>query len=100
MTTSRTQHSFHFAVCGMLAAMKVTVIGTGYVGTVTGVCLSYLGHAVICVDSDASKIDRLRRGESPIYEPHLEAMLTLAREKGCLDFTTELAPAVRMSDVI
>jgi len=45
-------------------------------------------------------IEQLRRGESPIYEPHLEAMLTPAREKGSLDFTTDLAPAVRMSDVI
>ena len=53
--------------------MRVTVIGTGYVGTVTGACLSYLGHHVTCVDTDAAKIAKLQRGESPIYEPHLEA---------------------------
>jgi UDPglucose 6-dehydrogenase len=80
--------------------MKVTVIGTGYVGTVTGACLSYLGHQVICVDSDAGKIDRLKRGESPIYEPHLEELMTAAHKKGGIDFTTELTPAVRVSDVI
>ena len=80
--------------------MRVTVIGTGYVGTVTGVCLSYLGHHVTCVDTDAAKIARLRRGESPIYEPHLEAMLSLAAERGGVEFATELSDAVRASDVI
>ena len=53
--------------------MRITVIGTGYVGTVTGACLSYLGHHVTCVDSDSSKIEKLQRGESPIYEPYLES---------------------------
>ena len=80
--------------------MKVTVIGTGYVGTVTGACLAYLGHHVTCVDTDASKIARLQRGESPIYEPQLERMLALAAARGGLDFTTELAAAVRSSDVV
>jgi len=80
--------------------MKVTVIGTGYVGTVTGACLSYLGHHVICVDSDVSKIERLKRGESPIYEPHLEELLAQSHKKGGIEFTTQLAPAVAMSDVI
>ena len=80
--------------------MQVTVIGTGYVGTVTGACLAYLGHHVVCVDTDAVKIARLRRGESPIYEPHLESMLALAAERGGIEFDTELANAVRASDVI
>ena len=80
--------------------MHVTVIGTGYVGTVTGACLAYLGHHVTCVDTDAGKIARLRRGESPIYEPHLETMLSLGAERGGLEFTTELKDAVRASDVI
>jgi UDPglucose 6-dehydrogenase len=80
--------------------MHVTVIGTGYVGTVTGACLAYLGHHVTCVDTDAGKIARLQRGESPIYEPHLETMLSLGAERGGLDFTTELSDAVRGSDVI
>src|SRR3954454_13057215 len=80
--------------------MHVTVIGTGYVGTVTGACLAYLGHHVTCVDTDAGKIARLCRGESPIYEPHLETMLSLAPERGGLEFSTELSGAVRASDVI
>ncbi len=80
--------------------MRVTVIGTGYVGTVTGVCLSYMGHRVTCVDTEASKIARLQRGESPIYEPHLEPLLKIAAARGGVDFTTELAPAAAASDVI
>jgi len=80
--------------------MDVTVIGTGYVGTVTGACLAYLGHHVTCVDTDAGKIARLRRGESPIYEPQLEQMLALGAGRGSLDFTTDIADAVRGSDVI
>jgi UDPglucose 6-dehydrogenase len=55
--------------------MRVTVIGTGYVGTVTGVCLGYLGHDVSCVDLDESKINRLQKGDIPIYEPFLAEML-------------------------
>jgi UDPglucose 6-dehydrogenase len=80
--------------------MHVTVIGTGYVGTVTGACLAYLGHHVTCVDTDAGKIARLQRGESPIYEPHLETILPLGAERGGLEFTTDLSAAVRGSDVI
>jgi UDPglucose 6-dehydrogenase len=80
--------------------MQVTVIGTGYVGAVTGVCLAYLGHQVTCVDTDAAKIARLKRGESPIYEPCLQEMMALAATRGSLDFTTELAGPVRASDVI
>jgi UDPglucose 6-dehydrogenase len=80
--------------------MRVTVIGTGYVGTVTGVCLGYLGHQVTCVDTDAEKIERLRAGDIPIYEPFLAEMLPLARSRGGVAFETELAPAVRASDVI
>ena len=52
--------------------MRVTVIGTGYVGAVTGACLSYLGHRVTCVDVDAEKIARLQRGEIPIYLKQFE----------------------------
>ena len=80
--------------------MRVTVIGTGYVGAVTGACLSYLGHHVTCVDSDASKIARLRRGEAPIYEPFLEDVMRLAAARGGLDFATELAGPAAESDVI
>ena len=80
--------------------MRVTVIGTGYVGTVTGACLSYLGHHVTCVDTDASKIGKLQRGESPIYEPELEPLLRLASRRGGIEFTTDLGPAANASDVI
>jgi UDPglucose 6-dehydrogenase len=80
--------------------MQITVIGTGYVGTVTGACLSYIGHQVTCVDSDTSKIEMLQRGESPIYEPHLEEMLKLASSRNGIEFTTDLAGAVAHSDVI
>jgi UDPglucose 6-dehydrogenase len=80
--------------------MQVTVIGTGYVGTVTGACLAYLGHHVTCVDTDSSKIETLQQGKSPIYEPHLETMLLEGSRKGGIEFTTDLAPAVASSDVI
>src|ERR1700683_5593306 len=80
--------------------MRVTVIGTGYVGTVTGACLSYFGHRVTCVDTDAQKIEKLRRGEMPIYEPCLEELLQLAAARGRIDFTTERAEAAAESSVI
>jgi UDPglucose 6-dehydrogenase len=80
--------------------MRVTVVGTGYVGTVTGACLAYLGHHVTCVDTDETKISILRRGKSPIYEPHLEDMLRLGAQRGKLEFTTDLASAAILSDVI
>jgi len=80
--------------------MRVIVIGTGYVGTVTGACLSYLGHQVTCVDTDEAKILRLQRGESPIYEPHLESLLRLAAERGGIEFSTDLSAAAAASEVI
>ena len=80
--------------------MRVTVIGTGYVGTVTGACLAYLGHRVTCVDTDLSKIEKLRQGLPPIYEPGLEELIASARQRGGLDFQTELETPVRESDVI
>ena len=80
--------------------MRITVIGTGYVGTVTGACLSYMGHQVTCVDTDGAKIEKLQRGESPIYEPHLLPLLQLAKRRGTIDFSTQLAPSAAVSDVI
>ena len=80
--------------------MRVTVVGTGYVGTVTGACLAYMGHRVTCVDTDEAKISLLQRGGSPIYEPYLEEMLQLGAERGGLDFTTDLTRAASASDVI
>ena len=80
--------------------MRVTVIGTGYVGTVTGACLAYLGHRVTCVDTDESKIAKLQRGESPIYEPLLNELLESAAGRGGIDFRTSLAAAAAESDVV
>jgi UDPglucose 6-dehydrogenase len=80
--------------------MRVTVIGTGYVGAVTGACLAYLGHRVTCVDTDEGKIARLRRGEPTIYEPYLEELLQLAARRGGIDFDTDLSQAAAESDVI
>ena len=80
--------------------MRVTVIGTGYVGAVTGACLGWLGHRVTCVDTNHSRIERLRAGISPIYEPGLEDLLRAATARGGLDFTTSLDQPVRESEVI
>ncbi len=80
--------------------MQITVIGTGYVGTVTGACLSYLGHHVTCVDTDAAKIAKLKRGESPIYEPYLMEIVGLAARRGGIKFSTDVGPAAAASDVI
>src|SRR6185503_11299477 len=80
--------------------MQITVIGTGYVGTVTGTCLAYLGHQVICVDTDTAQLDKLKRGESPIFEPHLDDLLREAQRLGGIEFSSELGTAVAQSDVI
>jgi UDPglucose 6-dehydrogenase len=80
--------------------MRVTVAGTGYVGTVTGACLAYAGHHVTCVDTDAEKIEMLRRGQMPIYEPHLKELIGLAANRGGIDFSTDIGPATAESDVI
>lgn len=80
--------------------MRVTVIGTGYVGTVTGACLAYLGHRVTCVDTNAAKIEKLRQGQAPIYEPGLEELLALANQRGGIDFETNLTAPVQASDVV
>lgn len=80
--------------------MRVAVIGTGYVGLVSGACFADFGHEVTCVDLDAGKIERLRRGEIPIYEPGLDALVAENAEAGRLSFTTELAPSVARADVV
>ncbi|MCX8072622.1 MAG: UDP-glucose/GDP-mannose dehydrogenase family protein [Candidatus Binatia bacterium] len=77
--------------------MKLCVIGTGYVGLVAGTCFAESGNDVICVDVDAAKIERLKRGEVPIYEPGLEELIRRNVAEGRLSFTTELADAVRKS---
>ena len=74
--------------------MRLTIFGTGYVGLVTGACFAEVGNDVICVDVDEAKIARLNRGEIPIYEPGLEAMVVRNREAGRLRFTTDADMAV------
>lgn len=69
--------------------MKITVFGTGYVGLVTGACLADVGHQVLCVDVDQGKIDRLKQGIIPIYEPGLESVVTRCYADGTLQFTTD-----------
>ena len=80
--------------------MKLAIVGTGYVGLVSGVCLSDFGHDVICIDRDPAKIDRLRAGEVPIYEPGLEALMARNVAAGRLSFTTDLAAAVDGADAV
>jgi len=74
--------------------MRLTIFGTGYVGLVTGACFAEVGNDVVCVDVDEAKIARLNRGEIPIYEPGLEAMVVRNREAGRLRFTTDADMAV------
>ncbi|MBM4197823.1 MAG: UDP-glucose/GDP-mannose dehydrogenase family protein [Gammaproteobacteria bacterium] len=74
--------------------MRVTVHGTGYVGLVTGACLAEVGNHVVCVDIDAAKIDLLRRGQIPIYEPGLEEMIQRNAAAGRLSFTTDINTGV------
>jgi UDPglucose 6-dehydrogenase len=78
--------------------MNVSIIGTGYVGLTTGVCLAYLGHKVSCIDSDEKKIALLRAGQSPIYEPFLDELM--AEANGNLCFGTNYADAIPHSDVV
>ena len=78
--------------------MKVSIIGTGYVGLTTGVCLAWLGHDVTCVDTDQAKVDLMDRGIAPIYEPFLEQFMAEARER--IRFTTSYQAAIPGSQVI
>jgi UDPglucose 6-dehydrogenase len=80
--------------------MKIAVIGTGYVGLVTGTCFAEMGNAVACVDIDERKIEKLRRGEMTIFEPGLEVLFERNLREERLYFTTNLAEAVRACDVI
>src|SRR5215212_5218682 len=80
--------------------MRIAMIGTGYVGLVSGACFSEFGVSVTCVDKDEGKIERLRRGEIPIYEPGLEQLVASNVAAGRLSFTTELKPAVAGVDAV
>jgi UDPglucose 6-dehydrogenase len=80
--------------------MNITIVGTGYVGLVTGICLSEIGHHVTCVDIDQSKIETLRKGISPIYEPGLGELLARNIEQGRLTFTAKYQEAFEGAEVI
>src|SRR5690349_11684247 len=80
--------------------MNLTIIGTGYVGLVTGTCFAEVGHRVICVDNDARKVKLLNDGGLPIYEPGLEELVKANVARRRLSFTAKTAEAVQQSDVI
>jgi UDPglucose 6-dehydrogenase len=80
--------------------MRVCVIGTGYVGLVTGVCLAHIGHHVICVDNNEEKVKLMKSGQSPIYEPGLSELMQSSAQSGRLEFTSDLAAGVNHGDVL
>ena len=80
--------------------MRVCVIGTGYVGLVTGVCLSHIGHDVICVDNNEEKVKLMQSGQSPIYEPGLSELMQSSAASGKLTFTSDLAKGVDHGEIL
>src|SRR3546814_19083490 len=84
----------------MEKAMRVSVVGTGYVGLVSGACLAELGFTTWCIDKDAAKIERLKQGIMPIFEANLEDIVVSNHQGGRLHFTTSLAEAIPDADVV
>ena len=80
--------------------MRVCVIGTGYVGLVTGVCLAHIGHHVICVDNNEEKIKLMKAGQSPIYEPGLSKLMHSSMKEQRLEFTSDLAKGVHHGEIL
>lgn len=80
--------------------MKVCVIGTGYVGLVTGVCLAHMGHDVICIDNNEQKIKLMQAGRSPIYEPGLAELMQEEMATGRLQFSTDLSFGVNHGEIL
>ena len=80
--------------------MRIAMIGTVYVGLVSGACFADFGHQVTCVDKDAGKIDALRQGEIPIFEPGLDALVATNVKAKRLDFTTDLTAPVAEADAV
>ena len=79
---------------------KIAVVGTGYVGLVTGTCFAETGNQVICVDIDENKVNRMRNGEVPIYEPHLDVLFERNIKANRLSFTTDLAAGIKDAEII
>ncbi len=80
--------------------MRIAIFGTGYVGLVTGTCLAEVGHDVVCVDIDAAKVEGLKQGVIPIFEPGLQPMVKANHASGRLDFTTDAAAAIAHGEVV
>src|SRR5690606_41156005 len=80
--------------------MNIAVVGTGYVGLVTGTCFAETGNQVICVDIDANKVQMMKDGKMPIYEPHLDVIFERNIRQGRLSFTTDLASAIKDAQII
>lgn len=80
--------------------MKIAIVGTGYVGLVTGTCFAETGNTVICVDIDQEKVKKMQSGVVPIYEPHLDMLFERNIKQGRLFFTSHLEEAVTQSDII
>ena len=80
--------------------MNIAIVGTGYVGLVSGTCFADTGAMVTCVDVDAAKVERLQRGEIPIYEPGLDELVTKNVKAGRLKFTTSLADVLNDQQIV
>src|SRR5688572_24306451 len=80
--------------------MNIAVVGTGYVGLVTGTCLAETGNSVVCVDINEDKVKQMQQGKIPIYEPHLDTLFERNIKAGRLTFTTHLEEAVSKSKII
>ena len=80
--------------------MRIAMIGSGYVGLVSGACFSEFGHDVVCVDQDGAKIERLAAGKIPLFEPRLDELVAGNVEAGRLSFTTDLEGAVKPAEAV